>query len=246
MPIEGKHKKIILLPEDIDFIEKNYHSMSNKEIADHFGLKLQRMRELLYQNGFKRMQLEYWSVEQIEYLKENYKTKGDVELATIFESKWPKEKKWTLKHIEKKRNYLHLSRTPEEIHLIKERNVLLGCYLHGKTWKTRGASEIGTIKFWSTKFSQNYFPVIKTEKGFVHYYRWLWIKNNGPLKPNEYVVPKKNSKSSRLLTLAELEVVNRTEHALRNAETRKMLPEELKKAISIFNKLSKELKNNGK
>lgn len=240
MPSIGQRGKINLLTEDIKFIKDNYASMTNKQIADHFKLKLQKTRDLLYELGFKRMNLEYWTDDQVKFLEENFQEIGDLELAKIFEDKWPKNKMWTLKHIEKKRNHMHLHRTKIELSKIKERNVLSGAWLTGKTWKTRGESSIGTIKIWKSNFG-NYYPVIKTENGFVHYYRWLWIKNFGDLKNDQLVVPKIGLPKTELFTIEQLEIIDRSEHARRNSQIRKNTPAEVKEIMKLIRKLKEKI-----
>ena len=124
--------------------------MTNKELANALGLNLTKTRGFLYEMDLKRMELEYWTEEQIKYLLDNYKEIGDVELAEIFNSKWKKNKGWTKKHIEKKRRYLKLKRTQDERHQIYLRNKILGRWkmCPVKAWETRGGSaEIGHV-FW--------------------------------------------------------------------------------------------------
>ncbi len=242
MPTIGKYGKIIFLPEEIEFIAANYEQMTNKQLADHFGFKIQKVRPMLYELGFKRMELEYWTEEQIQFLKDNYQIKGDLELSVNFEEAWPKNKKWTLKHIEKKRNYLKLHRTKDELIKIKERNVLAGSYLTGKTWRTRVASKVGTIKIWKTT-AGFYYPVIKTEKGFVHYYRWLWVKHHGKIGADDLVVPKKEKSRNEILHLEDLEIVDRAEHARRNSEIIKSRPREIREIVRLINKIRKKVKN---
>jgi hypothetical protein len=111
--------KINWTEEMISFLKNNYTSMTNKKLADSLGLRLTTTRTKLYELGYKRMDLEYWTNKQIQFLKDRYQTIGDVILAEMFNKKFPKKKLWTKKHIEKKRKYLSLIRTPEEIYAIR-------------------------------------------------------------------------------------------------------------------------------
>lgn len=115
---QSAKNRIDLSKKQIQFIRKNFETMSNPQIAKAIGVKLQYLRTKLYQMGLYRMHLEYWTEEQILFLRTNYQTKGDTELASIFNEKWPKNKIWTIKHIEKKRLYLNLKRTEEEVKAI--------------------------------------------------------------------------------------------------------------------------------
>src|SRR5690606_41007373 len=83
MPKLGKYNKIILLPEEKKFLKENYQSMTNRQLADALELSLTKTRHFLYEMGLKRMEMEYWTDEQIDFLKKNYKTIGDTELAEI-------------------------------------------------------------------------------------------------------------------------------------------------------------------
>ncbi|WP_421977860.1 HNH endonuclease signature motif containing protein [Roseivirga seohaensis] len=158
--------------------------MTNRELATAMGLGLTSVRTKCYELGLLRMKMEYWTEEQVNYLLENYKQKGDVELAEEFNNKWHKEKGWTKKHIEKKRRYLHLKRTKKEIHLIALRNIEAGRFSvnHWKRWYGR-ASKIGTIKTWINRESDSQFKVIKTKDGYKHLNRYLWERENGPIEP---------------------------------------------------------------
>lgn len=246
----GKYGKIELSADEINFLKENFHKKTNQQLADHLGLKLTKTRMVLYDLGLKRMELEYWTDEQTEFLLANYKEIGDVELAEIFNSKWIKNKGWTGKHIEKKRRYLKLKRTAVELENIFFRNLESGRFkiCNQKRWEKTGSNAIGTILHWRKSNSEEKFPVIKTKEGYVHYYRWLYEKKYGKLTPNDLVVPKENAPQGILLTLNHLEVIDRTEHQRRNCEKRMSYPEDVRKAIRTYNKIKKTLKEfeNGK
>lgn len=121
-------RKYVWTDEQLAFLTDNYATMANKQLADGLGLKLQFIRAKLYTMGLYRMNLEFWTDEQVEFLKNNYQLMGNTELADIYEKKWPKSKKWTIKHIEKKCLYLKLNRTEKELAAIKTRNVAAGRY----------------------------------------------------------------------------------------------------------------------
>lgn len=164
--------------------------MSNRELAIGLGCGLTVVRTKCYELGLKRMELEYWTEEQTDFLLANYKTKGDVELAEIFNDRWNKNKGWTKKHIEKKRKYLKLKRTEEEIHQIQLRNIQAGRYSvnHWMRWYGR-AAKIGTIKTWYHEKTHP-FKVIKTENGYVHLNRKLWEENFGPIPEDHQITYK--------------------------------------------------------
>src|SRR5690606_16774101 len=126
----------------------------------------------LYELGYKRMEMEYWTPEQVQFLLDNYKEMGDVEMAEIFEETCPKTKPWTKNHIDKKRNYLKLYRTKEELNKIHKRNTDNGrfkmCVV--KRWETTGVTPVGEIRIWQNSGGGE-FAVVKRKNGFVHYNR---------------------------------------------------------------------------
>lgn len=230
--------------KDLKFLKSNYETKSNAELAEALGIKLTTCRTKLYSMGLKRMELEYWTDEQVKYLKEHYKEIGDTELAQLFNDKWHKAKGWTKKHIEKKRRYLKLKRTKAERKQIKKRNTENGMFADGarKAWETMGVTPIGEIKIWKQHYGGK-VGVIKTEEGFVHYNRWLYEQNFGPLKSEDLVITR--SGEIIALDLNDLEVIDRAEHVRRNSL--KKYPEELRETVKLIRKLNKELntKKNG-
>lgn len=217
--------------------------MTNRQLADAMGMKITSVRMKCYEMGLKRMELEGWTREQVAFLKKHYKKIGDTELAAMFSERWQKDKGWTKKHIEKKRRYLGLKRTAEEIRLIKKRNIELGYYAvaNKKMWKARGVTPIGEIRYWKNSETGNLFVVIKTKDGFVHFAPWLYKKEIGDI-PEGYVIGFKDRNNFNIVK-ENLEIITRAEHARRNAIKRTAYPEELKQTIKLFNKLKKSIRN---
>lgn len=239
---QGHRGKWIWEEEHIVFLKDNFDKLTNRELADALGCGLTATRTKLYQLGMKRMELQYWTEEQVDFLLANYKKKGDTELAIIFNKKWHKEKGWTKKHIEKKRMYLKLKRTELEKKLIKKRNTEMGMFAEcaKKRWETIGVAPEGEIRIWKNSYKTNEVAVIKTKKGWVHYNRWLYESNFIKLKSDELVVTKSGK------TIAEgpydLEIINRQEHARRNSLKR--YPEELRESVGLIRELQKEINSN--
>jgi hypothetical protein len=195
--------------EEIKFIRRNWKKMTNPELAKSLGLTLTLLRTKLYELGYKRIELAYWTKEQIAFLKSKYRKIGDVELAIIFESRWPKNKKWTQKHIEKKRKYLKLNRTKKEIEAIHKRNVDRGafklCAL--KRWLTTGQAKEGEVRMWNGSNGIK-IPMIKIEGEFVQWARWKWEKHRGPIKKGMNVVFKNGNarKLSNLVLMTDAQL----------------------------------------
>tara|TARA_R110002050_G_scaffold69507_2_gene150316 strand:+ start:5351 stop:6139 length:789 start_codon:yes stop_codon:yes gene_type:complete len=68
----GKWGKHIWEDQDIKFLKDNYRAMTNRELAAGLGIKLTTCRTKLYELGLKRMEMEYWTQEQIQFLKNNF------------------------------------------------------------------------------------------------------------------------------------------------------------------------------
>jgi hypothetical protein len=165
------------------FLLENYNSMTNKELADAIGLRLTTTRTRLIHLGLKRMEMEYWTHEQIEFLKANYKLMGDTEIAELFQNNYSKVKGWNKKHIEKKRRYLKLKRTEVDKKLIHERNREAGRFAMCpvKAWETRGQAPVGEVRVWDMNGSHYPTKYIKTENGWVKLSHFNWIKINGAI-----------------------------------------------------------------
>lgn len=201
--------------ERIAFLKANFYSMTNPQIAKALGLGLTTVRTQCYRLGLKRMELEYWTDKQIIFLIKNYKKIGDVELAEIFNKKWYKEKGWTNKHIEKKRRYLKLKRTDAEKEAIQQRNVDNGRFLMCpvKRWATTGQAKEGEIRMWREQ-SGRFVPRIKTNGRFIHWNRWAWEQNYGPIPEGMSVCFKDDDPTN--MDPDNLILLTRAEHAIRN------------------------------
>lgn len=240
MAKKGKHGKIILTPEEVKFLRDNFKTMTNRELAGALGLKLTKTREFLYEMGLKRMEMEYWTDDQIEFLKANYRAIGDTELAEIFEKKWPKNKTWTHQHIDKKRQYLKLKRTKEELRLIQKRNKELGCWAEcaTKMWATRGVAKIGEVRIWKFSNEDYLTKVLKTNSGFVKYAHYIWEKHYGKV-PEGFNIVFRNGNSLDV-KIENLECISNSELMRRNSIHN--YPLEIKETIRLRNKITKQIK----
>jgi len=203
----------------ISFLIKKYFKTfaTNQELADAFGLTLYVVRRKCYQLGLKRINMEYFTSGQINYLKNQYQTKGDSELAEIFQKKWPKQKGWTKKHIEKKRKYLHFQRTCKQIQAIHQRNVKAGRFsiCPVKAWNKRGRAPEGEVRYWTYNSTGNKYPVIKHKGRFVHWGRWAWKNQYGHIPQRMNVIFKDRDPYNR--TIKNLALVSNEELARINS-----------------------------
>ena len=102
----------------IKFLKENFFAMTNAQLAEGLKLKLTIVRMKCAELGLKHIDLQYWTEEQIKFLRKNYKTTGDVEIAEALQKLFPREKKWTKKHVSKKRQLLGIHRSQKQIHVI--------------------------------------------------------------------------------------------------------------------------------
>lgn len=198
---------------DMDsFLKDNFHRMDNRQLAKALNLTLCATRTRLYLLGMKRIEMEYWTVEQLQFLAVSYQTQGDKEIAASLQANWPKGKPWTLKHVEKKRNYLGLHRTKEQLKSIKERNRKTGCWSvnHWKRWVDQ--QPVGTVVTWYP----NVKPVqyIKTASGHRKLAHHVW-QQAGNTIPKRHMIRHKDGNPLNC-QLENLECISREEHGRRN------------------------------
>lgn len=223
--------------ENIEFIKSNFHSKSNKELAEHLGYKLNSVRKKCYELGLYKMTLEYWTDEQIQFLKENYKKFGDSDLAKIFNEKWFKQKGWTKKHIEKKRKYLKLKRSDKQLLQIHKNLVKSGWgkLCNKRRWETTGSNKLGTIVLWNQK------KYIKTSSGYVP----LWVFNYkvfiGQIPKGMMVIHKDRNKLN--CNPENLFLLSREDNARRNRwNSYGKYPEDVKIQLRKIRKLKQIIK----
>jgi len=217
-------------PEDIQFILENHSNMSNTDIANALGKTLTVTRIKCYELGLKRMILEYFTPEQTQYVIDNYQTKGDFEIAKDMNQLYPKIKSWNKKMIEKKRRYLNLKRTPEQIKAIITRNHKEGLTFSIGQYNSERLNKIkeGTRRIWAG------LEFIKINNKFIPYNRYLWELNNGPI-PKDMIVRKTNKNLPN--TIENLIIISKAEHATINSKIR--LPKEYIEIQTLIKKLNK-------
>lgn len=208
---------------EIKFIEDNYSRMTNHELAHNLGVSIHLIRTKCYELGLKRIELEYWTKEQVRYLRLNYKTKGDVEITEVFNDRWHKDKGWTKKHIEKKRRQLGLHRTQEQIDKIFRRNVKAGRmkYCAEKRWAKTGQAPEGTIRYWRNRRTEEgydyEYPVVKVGQRWRAWKRWAWEQHYGEIPKGMNVVFKDGN--NRNLTIKNLVLMTDAQLAKMSART---------------------------
>ena len=235
--MNGPHKYVFTDFEKA-FIKAHYQRLNNSQMAMMLGHKLTLLRMQLYKMGLKRMELEYWTEEQVKLLREMYQEYGDTEIAEVFETKWKKDKGWSKKHIEKKRKYLKLLRTDEEQKRIKDRNTKMGRFAECSTkmWETRGVAPALELRIWTTGDGNSYW-VIKVKEGWVHYAPWLWRQIYG--EPAEGMMVSTKDGDRMNCTLSNLVLLTRAENGTKNSKNR--LPAEWREVKRLNNELNKAI-----
>lgn len=235
--MRGPHKYVFCRFEE-NFMRAHYQKLTNKELADMLGHRRTLVRTKCYDLGLKRMEMEYWTDEQIAFLEDNYQQYGDTELTELFTILWHKDKGWSKKHIEKKRRYLNLKRSSDQKSAVHKRNVENGCFADCpvKRWQTIGVTPIFGRKVWEHQ-SGRPFLVIKLKDGFVHYAPWLWEQIYGPIPQGMCVRTKDNNPIN--IKPGNLMLVTRAEHALINK--RNAVPEEYKEINNLIHQINKTI-----
>lgn len=162
------------------------------------------------------MNYTWWTADMEKYLVENYCNHGDKELAEMFELKFPKPFKWTKKHIEKKRYYMKLKRSPEQIHAIRCQNNKDGRQF--KMWQKRNKGQHGEVRNWGGRRYINISGEWILERRYIA----------GAL-PGEVVRTYEGG----------MVVIDRKINQKMNAEMRLNMHPELKQTIKALNQLKK-------
>ena len=226
------------------FLQDHFDEMTNAELAKELGLKLTSVRTRLYSLGLKRQEMEYWTDEQVEFLKENYQEIGDTELADVFQIKWYKAKGWTKKHIEKKRKHLGLKRTETELKMILKRNAAMGAFRESlnRARKLRVKHPLAQLNEKRTWFRSDNTPVtvIKTAYGMKYFHRYLWEKHKGKVPEGMNVVITGNDRFN--FTIDDLVLMSDAELGAFNSRNR--TPPELQQTMKLINNINRKIYKN--
>lgn len=115
--------KIQWMREEVKLLRDNFEYMSIQQLANLVKKPFGTVRHKLNRMGLKRNHKHYaWTERQTNYLVRNYKKCGNVEIAETLNKRWPRRRKWTKKHVEKKMTNMSLKRTAEEIDFVLRKN----------------------------------------------------------------------------------------------------------------------------
>lgn len=179
--------KINLTKEAITFMKENYASMSasklqQKLLLDYdISICINSLYAYMGRLGVRKSkQAKPWKQNEVDFLTNNYKTKGNIEIAEFLNSLPNPSRNFNKKNIEKKMGYLNLKRTELDLQSIRERNVQRKRF-HGRP----SSCKVGTIKIWNVNgYLRKY---IKLENGFTPLARHIYIQHFGDI-PEGYKV----------------------------------------------------------
>lgn len=228
-------------PDELHFIKTNFYSLTNRELLEGINANRQKpitlmsLRHQLYRMNLKRGIQIRWSKADTKFLIKNYRKIGDVELAEelTLRRKSYREingkrvyRKFTHKHVCKKRGLLELVRTQEQIKAINRRNREQGRVKDFSStdnlW-TRGvkvAAKEGTIRVW--KRGKDKFRYIKIDGVFIPYARWYYHNFISPVAKNQNVFHK------------DMDSINDEPDNLKVRNKSRITLQEIKEAISLL------------
>jgi hypothetical protein len=161
--------------EMVAYLKANYDKMITEKLAENLNVSYTVCRDKMRVLKLKKCNHTFWTEEQSVYLIQHFQTIGDVELAEIFNEKFPKSYPWTQRQMNKRRVYLKLNRTRVEIRGIMVRNIEAGRFAEcaNKRWiTTADAYPEGQIV---VRHQNGFkFKVIKIDGKFVNHARYVW------------------------------------------------------------------------
>ena len=190
----AKGKGFTFTNEMDSWLKANFNRFDNNEdlrtLFSFFfdaDIKETSFRTHLYQLGLKRQEQMRFPDEAFQFLCDNYKRMGNIEMARLFNDWFPKKKGWTRKHIEKKMLQSGLERTKEDRQRIIDNHTKAGVYKEGnkKMWQTRGITPKGVVRQWWHNGKLTKY--IKTDNGFERLSRFNYRKYKGEI-PEGYNV----------------------------------------------------------
>ncbi len=165
-------------------IRRKWKTLSNDQLLKHLienfgytGCKT-TVRTFMYKNGMKKTNCLRWTPKETEYLLNNYKTKGNIEIATKLSTK---KRPVTKKNVEKKMKLLKISPTIEEKLKIIQNHQKKGTYSKAnyKRWEElkikEGDKTISVVCGRPTY-------LIKVNNILIPYARHRYIELNGPIE----------------------------------------------------------------
>ena len=112
-------------------IQEKFKSSTGQELFLHlvenheFKHQFTTYRTMLYENGFYKCSMRRWSKAETLFLKENYTSIGNVEIAKLLSTE---KRIFTKRQVQKKIRLLKIVRTESELENILQRNKANGAF----------------------------------------------------------------------------------------------------------------------
>ena len=142
-----------LTRKEVQWCRRNRGHLTNEQLRAHINgqrredaqMGVTTFRTLLYKHNIKKNTVLGWTAKETQFLLDNYRTMGNLELSAILTKK---RRRILKKNIEKKMILLGLKRTPEELQAIIDGHKAKGTYhrANKKRHKNMGAVQEGEIK----------------------------------------------------------------------------------------------------
>lgn len=240
---------------ELDFLRNNYYSMTWNELTKAIQslrpeVELPAIRHQCRRMGLAKCIQIRWSKEDIEFLRSNYKTMGNIEIAEILTEKGRSYRmidgknvvrKFTKKNIEKKIKLLKLVRTEEDLKFIRQHNFEIGkgyCWTKEENAYTLGLKPVfdeGVIRIWNTNgYDRKY---IKINGGFISYARYQYEKYFGAV-PKGYNVWHKDGDQLNC-DPDNLYIITDADQSLERSI--RYYPDELKSLLRLNNQLGRNI-----
>jgi hypothetical protein len=185
---------IIWAPDELKFLHDNYKSLTLLQLLNHINsnrssrIDIGALRHQCYRMRLQKYTIIHWHEDDIEYLIDNYKTKGNKEIA-IDLNKLQRtsrvingqitHRQFSKKSVEKKLKLLKLKRSSEEVFAIRKRNIAEGltvCQKHDDNYWTKGIRKKATeeeVRIWHDQTGR-LRRWIKIGNHFIPYSRWFY------------------------------------------------------------------------
>ena len=171
---------------EIKWLTLNLHNYTSKQLFEYIMANRPEetragyttFRTALYKKKLKKCNILRWTKKETNFLLENYKAIGNIQLAKELSTK---RRPFTKKNVEKKIKLLKLKRTKWELRAIMDNHKNNGAYATGNAnmWKTRGKAKDGERRVWLCNGSPR--VVVKVDGVFVHYARHRFLELNGSI-----------------------------------------------------------------
>lgn len=264
-----KRKAQKYYPDELVYLRKHFYEVKKDDLLDHLNkyrspnnqVTLSQLRHQLRRMGLQRMKQIRWNKTQIKFLKQNYKTKGDVEIARLLNEKKSRSKKvFTRKNVGRKRRLLGWNRTEEQIKQIVKRNNNPGRFKKGYASPRKEEEGARTIVKCTDGTKRE---MIKVNGEFILYPRYLYQSVHGEIERSMYVfhkdldplnndidnlylskpglLPISSYRTAKRLLTKRMESVSRNMMNTKPSQ-RKELGWEMSRLSELLNKIEKKIK----